>query len=246
MPGPSGWRQSETVDMSLRRTIKHMIPVSILNRTLLAFPDLYRLPFIQFESNIWENGGVDDICKLLEISANCSGNVIECGASRCGTSILMALHLRRIGAHKTVYALDSYQGFPPDEAARERAQGLTDVAPGDHTSTDLGYVSEKIRRLGCENSVIPVKGFFTTTLPSIASQGNFALAFIDCDLKESTSYCSRTVWPRLASGGVLAFDDYLGPLHCGVKVAVDEFVSSNESDIKSHGMLRRLYYVRKR
>ena len=223
-----------------------MIPVSALNRTLLAFPALYGLPFVQYETNIWEHGGVEDIRTLIELAADCPGNVLECGASRCGTAILMARHLRRLGVSKTVYALDSYQGFPPDELARERAHGWTDVAANAHTSTSLDYVTAKIRRLGYADTVIPVPGFFKRTLPEIIGQGRVAFAFIDCDLKESTSYCSRTVWPNVDSGGILAFDDYLGPLHSGVKLAVDEFVSAYKCEINEHGMLQRLYYVRKR
>ena len=232
--------------MSLRRTIKRTIPVSILNRTLLAFTTLYKLPFVQFETNIWENGGVEDIYKLLEVSAHCPGVVIECGASRCGSSILMARHLRRRGIPRTIYALDSYLGFPTDELARERALGLTAITADAHTSTSLDYVTAKIRRLGYAGSVIPVQGLFRHTLPAIVNQNPVAFAFIDCDLKQSTSYCIDTIWPKLVSGGVLAFDDYLGPLHSGVKLAVDEFVSSNESEIKSHGMLQRLYFIRRR
>ena len=131
--------------MSLRGTIKRTIPVSILNRTLLAFTTLYKLPFVQFEANIWENGGVEDIYKLLEVSADCPGSVIECGASRCGSSILMARRLRRRGIPKTVYALDSYMGFPPDELARERALGLTAIsADGQARATSLPMRLESI------------------------------------------------------------------------------------------------------
>lgn len=232
--------------MSLRGRIKRAIPISALNLTLLTFPDLYRLRFVHYESNVWENGGMADIQRLLDTTSQCPGDVVECGASRCGTSVLMARQLRNLGVPKKVYALDTYEGFPSDDLARERARGWTDVADDAHTSTSLDYVTEKVRRLGFAESVIPVRGLFNQTLPTIVRQKRLSFAFVDCDLKESTSFCIRTVWPSLNSSGILAFDDYLGPLHTGVKLAVDEFVSSFQNDINDHGMLQRLYFVQKR
>ena len=232
--------------MSLRQKAKRVLPTPALNFVLLAVPGLYSLPFVQYETNIWEHGGLADICRLLEETSHCPGDVIECGASRCGTSIIMASHIRRLHSSKIVYALDSFRGFPPDEVAHERSSGLSNISAFDHTSTSLDYVTKKIRKLGYTRYVVPVPGFFSRTLPRIASQSTFSFAFVDCDLKESTAFCCRNVWPRLDSGGILAIDDYIGLRHPGVKVAVDDFVSSNRSEINDLGMMQRLYFVRKR
>ena len=145
--------------MSFRRKVKRVLPTPALNFVLLAVPGLYSLPFVQYETNIWEHGGLADICRLLEETSHCPGDVIECGASRCGTSIIMASHIRRLHSSKIVYALDSFRGFPPDEVADERASGLSNISAFDHTSTSLDYVTKKIRKLGYTRYVVPVPGF---------------------------------------------------------------------------------------
>ena len=212
---------------------------------MLTLPALYGLPFVSYETNMAGDGGVEDLYELIEGASERPGEVIECGSSRCGTSILMARQLRRLGVRKIVYALDSFEGFPQQEFERERARGLT-YAPDDaFTSTNFEYVVEKLRKLGYEDSIVPVKGFFEDTLPSIASQSEFAFALIDCDLQESMRFCANTLWPRISAGGVLAFDDYNSTEFRGAKLAIDEFVNAGPPDLDSHDILNRLYYVKK-
>ena len=231
--------------MSLRSRVRRLIPASLYNRMMLRFPALYRLPVVNFESNMnWE--GMGDLRKLLDDVAQLPGDIIECGSSRCGTSVLIARHLSSLRIPKKLYALDSFQGFAVEELERERSLGLVDSPDDAFTSTNFEYVVAKLRQLGYEDSIIPVRGYFENTLPSVAHESEFALAFIDCDLRDSMTYCADTLWPNLVPGGVMAFDDYNAVDFRGAKLAVDAFVSAQLPDIESHGMIQRLYYVKKR
>ena len=58
---------------------------------MLLIPTLYRLPFVNYETNMSKDG-LDDICNLMSGVVRYSGDIIECGASRCGTSLLIAQH----------------------------------------------------------------------------------------------------------------------------------------------------------
>ncbi len=71
----------------------------------------------------------------------------------------MARHLRSLGIAKIVYALDSYEGFKPSELEIERRLGLASPPDDAFKSTSFDYVRAKIRKLGFEDIVIPVKGF---------------------------------------------------------------------------------------
>ena len=168
--------------MALRARLKRLVPPRAYNRLMLSIPTLYKLSFVNYETNMSEDG-LGDIYSLINGVARYPGEVIECGSSRCGTSILIARHLKNLGIHKRVHALDSFQGFPKEEFEREKLMGLTNAPSGAFTSTNFEYVVAKLRRLGYEDSIVPVKGFFEDTLPSVAHRSEYAFALIDCDLQ---------------------------------------------------------------
>jgi len=172
------------------------------------------------------------------------GDVIEAGSSRCGASILMARELRASGIDKRVLACDTYAGFDRAELAREREAGLCDAPDGAFSSTSLVYVRRKLGALGMSESVVPVEGPFSRTLPGLT--GPFCMVFVDCDLRDSLVYAAETLWPRLSPGGRLVFDDYSDSRWGGARLGVDEFVSTHVGEIREHGLLGRLYSVWKR
>ncbi len=231
--------------LSMRARLKRLVPARLYNWIMLSLPWLQRLPIVNYESNL-DQRGLQDLLDLLGRAATLEGDAIECGSSRCGTSLLMAKYMRSLGGQKLVYALDSYEGFKPEELEAERRLGI--AAPPDDAfkSTTYDYVRQKISKLGFEDVVIPVKGFFEQTLPGLVANKRFCFAFIDCDLKDSMTYCAKTLWPALVPGGIIAFDDYRSEEFKGARLAVDGFISSSQGEVLEHGLLRRLYYVRKR
>ena len=232
--------------MSIVKAIKKAIPARLLNRVILAAPALYRLPFVNYESNLDRGGGVDELLRLVEETARLPGDIVECGSSRAGSAILMARRLRGLGATKTVIAIDSFAGFDLDELERERRQGRIGAGIADtaFTSTNFEYVAKKVAALGFEGTIAIRKGYFQDVLPTLDPANRYSLAFIDCDLEASMTYCADFLWPKLVPGGIVAFDDYRADDFKGAKRAVDAFVS-RAADIASHEMGKRLYVVRK-
>lgn len=229
--------------MNLKQRIKRAIPPALLNRTLLAMPFLYCTPLVNYETNLMDDHGVEDLLAQLDAALNVGGDVIECGSSRCGASIIMANALRLRASQKTIFACDSFEGFDRDELRKEKAAGLTGVSDRAFTTTSLDYVKAKLRALHVDDIVSPVKGYFKDTLPSLA--GPFCFAFIDCDLRESMIYCADTLWPRLASGAIMIFDDYAAADFGGARLAIDDIVARHQLEISSHSLLHRLYSLRK-
>ena len=224
--------------------MKRIIPGPLLNNTLLTFPRLYRSRLVRYETNFQWDENVRELLDLLEKTVSLEGEIVECGSARCGTSIIMANFLKAKGIGKKIYACDSWEGFDREELAREREAGLLfDVPDKPHTSASHDYVTKKIRKLHLDDVIITVKGFFSDTLPNLSSTFSFVL--IDCDLRESVSYCAENLWPKVVPGGLVVFDDYTSPNYRGTKLAVDAFIAERRADIADHRLVQRLYYARK-
>jgi hypothetical protein len=229
----------------LKARIGHVIPQSTLNYVLLRFPFLYRTSYVNYESYSADRGGINDLMGQLKMASSLDGNIIECGSARCGTSILIAKFLHSNGIQKRIYSLDLFgKGLDANELSEERKDGLTKVSGKAFTYNSFEYVLRKVRKLGFDNTIIPIQGFFRDTLPHINSK--FCLSFIDCDLSKSIEYCAEKVWPETVSRGVMLFDDYDSQNYKGVKPTVDAFVNKYKDEIADHGLLNRLYYVRKK
>ena len=231
--------------MNWKAKIKHLIPSSLLNNFLLRFPFLYRTKVANYETNLEEEGGIDELLTQLSKVLDLAGNIIECGSSRCGTSIIMTnyLHLKHINS-KLIYACDSFEGFDPIELEREKKEGLTKAPYNAFTSTSYEYVKKKIKKLRLDDTIIPVKGFFNNTLRQIES--NYCFALIDCDLKESTIYCAETIWPNLVSKGRVVFDDYNSQEFRGVRKGIKYFINKHKDEVLEYGLMKRLYYICKK
>jgi O-methyltransferase len=229
--------------MNWRIFVKRCIPPSVLNRVLLAFPFLYHTKFVNLESNI-RGRGMQDLRSQLDLVLGLKGNIIECGSSRCGTSITIAYHLRAKGCAKSVYAYDSFEGFDQNELRRERASGFATAPDKSFTSTSYRYVQAKLARLAVDDIVLPVKGFFQSTLPHLNSE--FCFALVDCDLRDSLVYCAEAIWPHLVGGGRILFDDYKSAEYRGARLGVEYFVEKYQNQIEEHGLLKQLYYVVKK
>src|SRR5262245_4481530 len=129
--------------MKWKLLIKRSIPTNILNNLLLSFPFLYRTKAVNYETNL-STDEIADLLSQLDHVLQLEGNIIECGSSRCGASIIMANYLRSRQIFKKMYACDSFEGFDPDELLREKVGGLTIVSGKSFTSTSYDYVRSKV------------------------------------------------------------------------------------------------------
>jgi hypothetical protein len=227
---------------NLKTKVKHTVPQPILNSVLLTFPFLYRTKLIKYETNL--ESGIDELLAQLGMVIKLDGSIIECGSTYCGTSIIMAGYARSIHASKVIYAYDSFEGFDCAELEKERKAGLVNASDKAFTITSYEYVKRKIKRLGFEGVVVPVKGYFEQTLPNIT--GKFCFALIDCDLRDSIVYCAERIWPDLNSGGRIVIDDYTDEGWKGARLGVDFFTNKYRDEISEHGLLNRLYFVCKK
>ena len=104
---------------------------------------------------------LDDLQACVEavVRDEVEGDLIEAGTWRGGASILMRATLDALGADRTVWVADSFQGFPTADEA---------LAPIDYLAVPVDDVRANFARFGYEQGVRFVEGFFEDTLPGLA------------------------------------------------------------------------------
>lgn len=161
------------------------------------------------------------------------GNIIESGVWRGGSSMIIALTLKKLGDTKRhLYLFDTFDGMPPpddidvdhqgtpaaqllDEQKDERSESLiwakSDRATVHHNMASTGYPMDRIHL---------IEGDVREKAKSVAT-GALALLRLDTDWYSSTKAELTEFWPRLTQHGALLIDDY-GHWQ-GAKKAVDEY-----------------------
>jgi O-methyltransferase len=161
-------------------------------------------------------GRLDDLQRCVEtlVADDVPGDVIEAGAWRGGAALLMRATLDTLGDDRTVWVADSFQGFAPSD------DGAIDLRAFDFLAVSEEEVRESFARLGFEDGVRYVPGYFEDTLGALAAQ-RWAIVRLDADTYEPTRHALRCLYPGLAAGGYVVIDDY-GSFE-GCRRAVDEF-----------------------
>lgn len=145
------------------------------------------------------------------------GDVIEMGVWRGDTTVQLALHLKRNGINKKIYACDTYDGLPYDGKS-----GLDDMLKKGECTASFETFWANVVKHGVEDYVVPVPGLVEETLYTKLVDKKWCFAFLDMDLYEPTSFATRFLEPRISLGGVLGYHDYKFERCPGIEVVVDQ------------------------
>lgn len=150
------------------------------------------------------------------------GDVIEAGTWRGGASVLMRAALDSAGARdRTVWVADSFQGFPADDEDHPDRGGFAGV---DYLAVGVDRVRENFERLGFDEGVRFVEGFFEDTLPGLTGR-TWSIIRLDGDSYEATWTGLQSLYGGLSVGGYVVIDDYNALEEC--RQAVEEFRTLN-------------------
>lgn len=172
---------------------------------------------------------------VLQLEAlQISGDLVECGVWRGGSSMAMALALNAVECRdRTIWMYDTFEGMTLPEiddvalgSGESAMEWFVAAALSDSSSTPLaasvdevianiqstGFSPEKVRFV-----VGPVEE--TLSLGDLPEQ--IALLRLDTDWYASTRAELETLYPRMTTGGVLIVDDYWS--WSGSKKAVDDY-----------------------
>ena len=150
---------------------------------------------------------------------NISGDFVECGVWRGGSSMMMALILeKRKISNRKIFLYDTFEGMSePTELDRsfagEEAKNLLDNQNREDANSIWCYSSlEEVKR-NLEitsfptKSLIFVKGMVENTLDDVIPE-MIAILRLDTDWYESTKKELEILYPLLQTKGVLIIDDF--------------------------------------
>ena len=178
----------------------------------------------------------------LSIAAlNVSGDYVETGVYRGGTSVLMMLVLDSVRDGRRFWACDSFEGLPAADSLLDdpRQSPAASCVDRKNSSKCLNAISLRLNKKGYLRSSLStfrntvarfqvstdrlrvVKGWFSETLPP-AGLRRIAFLRLDGDLYNSTYEGLVHLEPLVAPGGYIYVDDYGAFRGCGA--AVDRYV----------------------
>jgi hypothetical protein len=168
------------------------------------------------------------------IATDVPGALVECGTARGGSAALMGLTTQCLGADRTVWVFDTFEGIPAPTAADPDWQ-IAQTYTGSFAAT-VDEVEALLKQLNILQNYKLIKGLLQTTLSTCGLEA-IALLHLDCDWYDSMRCCLEQLYDRVSPGGIIQIDDY-GHWK-GAKKAVDEFLR----DRKISGRLRWIDYT---
>jgi hypothetical protein len=156
---------------------------------------------------------------------NVPGDVIECGAYKGATSLLLALLGRHNDVCQKVLILDTFEGMPA-VSGYDLARRPGEFRPP-HDQVEL--IRHQAEALGVAERVEVHKGLFNDTFAKLGPRDpQFAFVHIDANIYQGTlDACAFTI-PRVASDGIVVFDDYNGVCDLGARLAIDEYLADRK------------------
>jgi len=154
------------------------------------------------------------------------GDLVECGCAMGGSAALIALSQRQLGANRTLWVFDTFEGLP-SPTSQDPDFGVANLFTGTCRGT-LDQVQQLFKELHLVSGVQFVKGMFQETLVA-APVSEIALLHIDGDWYESVRTCLDNLYDRVVPGGIIQLDDY--GYWQGARKAVDEFMASRRIQI---------------
>lgn len=141
------------------------------------------------------------------------GDLVECGvAAGGGSAMIAATMVRHSRRSRKLYACDTFEGMPTP-TAEDVAYGVAAEESGWGSGTCAapeGSLMEICAKLGVAEFVVPVKGFFSDTLPDLRDQLQEGIAFLhmDGDWYESTRDILVHLYHKVQMKGFIQVDDF--------------------------------------
>lgn len=156
-----------------------------------------------------------ELWQLVDQVRHLPGAIVEVGVWRGGTGALIAARAAALGITDPVYLCDTFTGVVKTSAVDTYYEG------GEHADTSEALVGDLLRRVGVTNARL-LAGIFPDDTGAQIAEPELRLVHLDVDIYASAREILEHVWPRLAPGGVVVFDDYGFASTPGIARLVDE------------------------
>lgn len=149
------------------------------------------------------------IYQLAEAASRMPHPIAEVGVCQGGTAKII---IER-APDSMIFLFDTFEGHPTPNPKYD-----------DHKVGTMACSMDKVQKfLGLDERIIYKKGIFPASAGAEFHFIKFSFVHVDCDLYQSVKDCCEFFYDRLATGGVILFDDYSFSDCRGAQVAVDEF-----------------------
>ena len=142
-----------------------------------------------------------ELWQLLAEVQHVPGAVLEVGTWRGGTGALLAHRARQLGRRGPVYLCDTFTGVVKAGPHDSTYTG------GEHADATASQVRQVLGRVGAEHAEL-LTGIFPEETGHLVDNQLIAFCHIDVDVYQSAADVLAWLWPRLAVGGLVVFDDY--------------------------------------
>lgn len=169
---------------------------------------------------------------LLEDALSHTGDVVECGVYRGASLRQIARTVRELAPERTIYGLDSFQGFPEKGISRADTKLFRSKKRLMGKFRDANDVPQRLTRFAqyFNINLILKHGYFEHTLPELADI-SIAFLHIDCDSYNGHKEVLEVLFDKLVPGGVVVLDDYKAKAWPGATRAVDEFLAGRPEEV---------------
>lgn len=173
-----------------------------------------------------------------------TGDIVECGVGRGRTFLFLAFLVREENARRTLWGFDSFAGFPEPSP---KDKSFRNPKAGEKTSSceDVLWMLRDAN-LGEDfiaKQVKLVPGFFDATLAEYSGKA-IALLHADVDLYQSYQKVLETLYPKVAEGGAVLFDEYRDPAFPGATKAIEEYFPASKGAIQRDTASGKHYLIK--
>jgi hypothetical protein len=212
----------------------------------------------------WDNSSVVHVgwmkqfrymTRVFEMIKDVPGDVVECGIGE-GNTFAMLAYLSGSENPKEPRMLrgfDSFEGFPEPDASDK---SWRDPKKGEW-KVPIDLVNERLERSNILKTYPSLKtkitpGFLGDTLPK---EGGYQIAFLHLDVDIYPSYRDglKYLFPLVAKGGVVLFDEYMefsskNPTEekwPGATKAIDEYLKPLGYEMQYYAETKKYYVIKK-
>ena len=150
-----------------------------------------------------------------EAAKSSDGALVEVGVWRGGSGCMLAKRWQLLGKDTPVYLCDTFSGVV------KAGEKDTLYVGGEHADTSRSIVEQLIRKMRLTNVRI-LQGIFPDETGDQLDAQEIAFCHIDVDVYQSGKDVFEFLWPRIASGGIVVFDDYGFMTTEGIRSLLDE------------------------
>jgi O-methyltransferase len=142
-----------------------------------------------------------ELYSLMQQMRGLPGDVLEVGVWRGGSAAILGA-AGGASLPSKLWLADTFSGVPNTKGGRDPL-----YRGGEHADCSADAVHSLLTRCGVTNFELLV-GRFPEDTGARIGHCRFKFAHIDVDTYESAAGVFRWVWPRMAMGSVIVFDDY--------------------------------------